>query len=264
MGDPPRVASDARFLHVQDLTLTFGGLRVLDRVGMTVDRGTVCGLVGPNGAGKTSLFNCVSGHYRPDSGSVLVDGADALRVPPHRLAALGVARTFQHPWVDQNVTVLDNVLVGGHTRVRGGPVSLALRLPLVRHDEARLRRRAMELLDWLDLARAAGRPAGSLPFGSAKRIEIARALLAEPRLLMLDEPASGVAHEDVDALAGLVLRLRGELGLTVVLVEHHMGMVSAVTDKVVALVEGRKVAEGTAEQVRQDPAVVEAYLGTVA
>jgi branched-chain amino acid transport system ATP-binding protein len=264
MGDPPRVASDARFLHVQDLTLTFGGLRVLDRVGMTVDRGTVCGLVGPNGAGKTSLFNCVSGHYRPDSGSVLVDGADALQSPPHRLTALGVARTFQHPWVDPAATVLDNVLVGGHTRVRGVPVSLALRLPFVRHDEARLRRRAVELLDWLDLARAAGRPAGSLPFGSAKRVEIARALLAEPRLLMLDEPASGVAHQDVDALAGLVLRLRGELGLTVVLVEHHMGMVSAVTDKVVALVEGRKVAEGTAEQVRQDPAVVEAYLGTVA
>jgi branched-chain amino acid transport system ATP-binding protein len=263
MGDPP-VASDAGFLHVQDLTLTFGGLRVLDRVGMTVDRGTVCGLVGPNGAGKTSLFNCVSGHYRPESGSVRLDGADALQLPPHRLTALGVARTFQHPWVDPAASVLDNVLVGGHTRIRGGPVSLALRLPFVRHDEARLRRRAMELLDWLDLARAAGHPAGSLPFGSAKRVEIARALLAEPRLLMLDEPASGVAHEDVDALAGLVLRLRGELGLTVVLVEHHMGMVSAVTDKVVALVEGRKVAEGTAEQVRQDPAVVEAYLGTVA
>jgi branched-chain amino acid transport system ATP-binding protein len=264
MGDPPRVASDACFLQVQDLTLTFGGLRVLDRVGMTVDRGTVCGLVGPNGAGKTSLFNCVSGHYRPESGSVRLDGVDALQLPPHRLTALGVARTFQHPWVDPAASVLDNVLVGGHTRVRGGPVSLALRLPFVRHDETRLRRRAMELLDRLDLARAAGRPAGSLPFGSAKRVEIARALLAEPRLLMLDEPASGVAHQDVDALAGLVLRLRGELGLTVVLVEHHMGMVSAVTDKVVALVEGRKVAEGTAEQVRRDPAVVEAYLGTVA
>jgi branched-chain amino acid transport system ATP-binding protein len=264
MGDSLRVASDARFLQVQDLTLTFGGLRVLDRVAMTVDRGTVCGLVGPNGAGKTSLFNCVSGHYRPDGGSVLIDGTNALQLAPHRLTALGVARTFQHPWVDPAATVLENVLVGGHTRARGGPVSLALRLPFVRHDEARLRRRALELLDWLDLAGAAGRPAGSLPFGSAKRVEIARALLAEPRLLMLDEPASGVAHEDVDALAGLVLRLRGELDLTVLLVEHHMGMVSAVTDKVVALVEGRKVAEGTAEQVRQDPAVVEAYLGTVA
>jgi branched-chain amino acid transport system ATP-binding protein len=264
MGDQPRVASDAGFLRVHELSLTFGGLRVLDGVTMTVRRGTVCGLVGPNGAGKTSLFNCVSGHYRPDGGSIRLDGADLLRVQPHRLVALGIARTFQHPWLDPGATVLDNVLVGGHTRGRGGPFSLALRLPFVRRDEAGLRRRALELLDSLDLGGSAGRPAGSLPFGAAKRVEIARALLAEPRLLMLDEPASGVAHDEVDALAGLVLRLRRELGLTILLVEHHMGMVSAVTDRVVALVEGRKVAEGSAAEVRRDPAVVEAYLGTVA
>jgi branched-chain amino acid transport system ATP-binding protein len=264
MADPTPAARDREFLRVDDLTLSFGGLKVLDRVGMTVERGTVCGLVGPNGAGKTSLFNCVSGHYRPDSGSIRLDGTDTLRLAPHQLAPLGVTRTFQHPWLDPGATVLDNVLVGGHTRSRGGPLSLALRLPPVRRDEARLRRHAMELLGYLDLAGSAWRPAGSLPFGSAKRVEIARALLAEPRLLMLDEPVSGVAHEEVDALAGLVTRLRGEMGLTILLVEHHMGVVSAVTDKVVALVEGRKVAEGSAAQVRQDPAVVEAYLGTVA
>jgi branched-chain amino acid transport system ATP-binding protein len=264
MADPQQDESDADLLRIDTLTLRFGGLRVLDRISMSVPPGVVCGLVGPNGAGKTSLFNCVSGLYRPDSGRILIDGTDALHVPPHGLAALGLARTFQHAWLDAAATVLDNVLVGGHTRIRGGPFSLALRLPFVRRDEARLRRRAIELLEYVDLAHVANRLAGSLPFAIAKRVEIARALLAEPRLLMLDEPAGGVTHAEVDAMAGMILRLRAELGLTILLVEHHMGLVSAVTDTVVALVEGRKVAEGTAAQVREHPAVVEAYLGIVA
>ena len=263
MADQQQDGSDADLLCIDSLTLTFGGLRVLDRISMSVPRGIVCGLVGPNGAGKTSLFNCVNGIYRPTSGRILIGGTDALQVPPHRLPALGVARTFQQAWLDPAATVLDNVLVGGHTRVRGGPFSLALRLPFVRRDEARLRRRAFELLEHLDLAYAADRLAGSLPFAIAKRVEIARALLAEPQLLLLDEPAGGVAHAEVDALAGMILQLRAELGLTILLVEHHMGLVSAVTDRVVVLVEGRKVAEGTAAQVREHPTVVEAYLGMV-
>lgn len=264
MADRQQGESDADLLRIDSLTLSFGGLLVLDRISMSVPQGIVCGLVGPNGAGKTSLFNCVSGLYRPTSGRILIGGTDARAVRPHRLSALGLARTFQHAWLDPAATVLDNVLVGGHTRVRGGPFSLALRLPFVRRDEARLRRRALELLEYLDLAYAADRLAGSLPFAIAKRAEIARALLAEPSLLMLDEPAGGVAHADVDALAGVILRLRAELSLTILLVEHHMGLVSAVTDRVVALVEGRKVAEGTAAQVREHPTVVEAYLGLVA
>jgi branched-chain amino acid transport system ATP-binding protein len=178
MADQQQDESDADLLRIDALTLRFGGLRVLDRINMSVPRGVVCGLVGPNGAGKTSLFNCVSGIYRPDSGRILIGGADALAVPPHRLPALGLARTFQHAWLDAAATVLDNVLVGGHTRIRGGPFSLALRLPFVGHDEARLRRRAFELLEYLDLAHAADRLAGSLPFAIAKRVEIARALLA--------------------------------------------------------------------------------------
>jgi branched-chain amino acid transport system ATP-binding protein len=264
MADRQQDESHADLLRIDAVTLTFGGLRVLDRVSMSVPQGFVCGVVGPNGAGKTSLFNCVNGLYRPDSGRILVGGTDALQVPPHRLAALGLARTFQHAWLDANATVLDNVLVGGHTRIRGGPLSLALRLPFVRRDEARLRRRAIELLEYVELAHVASTSAGSLPFASAKRVEIARALLAEPRLLMLDEPAGGVAHAEVDALASMILRLRAELGLTILLVEHHMRLVSAVTDRVVALVEGRKVAEGSAAEVREHPTVVEAYLGTAA
>jgi branched-chain amino acid transport system ATP-binding protein len=264
MSDQQQDGSDADLLRIDSLTLTIGGLRVLDGISMSVPRGNVCGLVGPNGAGKTSLFNCVSGIYRPASGRILIGGTDALHLPPHKLPTLGVARTFQHAWLDPAATVLDNVLVGGHTRVRGGPFSLALRLPFVRRDEANLRRRALDLLEYLDLAYAADRLAGSLPFVVAKRVEIARALLAEPRLLMLDEPAGGVAHADVDALAGMILRLRDELGLTILLVEHHMGLVSAVTDRVVVLVEGRKVVEGTAAAVREHPTVVEAYLGVAA
>jgi branched-chain amino acid transport system ATP-binding protein len=264
MVDRPQTTSDHDLLRIDDLSLTFGGLRVLDRIGLAVPRGLVCGLVGPNGAGKTSLFNCVSGLYRPDSGRIVIDGVDALRLAPHQLPGLGLARTFQQAWLDPTATVLDNVLVGGHTRIRGGAFSLALRLPSVRRDEARLRRRALDVLEYVDLADAADRPAGALPFGRAKRVELARALLAEPRLLMLDEPASGVAQADVDDLAELILRLRGELDLTIVLVEHHMGMVSAVTDKVVALVEGRTVAEGTAAQVRAHPTLIQAYLGTAA
>jgi branched-chain amino acid transport system ATP-binding protein len=264
MVDRQQTASDQDLLRIHDLSLTFGGLRVLDEITMSVPRGVVCGLVGPNGAGKTSLFNCVSGLYRPDSGQILIAGADALALAPYQLPGLGLARTFQQAWLDPEATVLDNVLVGGHTRVRGGAFSLALRLPFVRRDEARLRRRALELLEYVDLAHAANRPAGTLPFGPAKRVEIARALLAEPRLLMLDEPASGVGPADVDSLADLVRRLRAELGLTILLVEHHMGMVSAVTDTVVALVEGRKIAEGTAAQVREHPTLIQAYLGTAA
>jgi branched-chain amino acid transport system ATP-binding protein len=264
MVDRQQAANDPDLLRIDGLSLSFGGLQVLDRISMAVPPRTVCGLVGPNGAGKTSLFNCVSGLYRPDGGRILIDGTDALRLAPHQLAGLGLARTFQQAWLNPAATILENVLVGGHTRIRGGVFTLALRLPYVRRDEARLRQRAFELLEVVDLASAANRPAGALPFARAKRVEIARALLAEPRLLMLDEPAGGVPHGEVDALAGLVLRLRDELGLTILLVEHHMGMVSAVTDKVIALVEGRKVTEGTAAQVREHPTLIQAYLGVAA
>jgi len=264
MVDRQQAEGATDLLRIEALSLTFGGLQVLDRISMAVPRATICGLVGPNGAGKTSLFNCVSGLYRPDGGKILINGVDALRLAPHQLTRLGLARTFQQAWLDPTATVLDNVLVGGHTRIRGGAFSLALRLPSVRRDEARLRERARELLEYVGLAATANRPAGTIPNASAKRVEIARALLADPRLLMLDEPAGGVAHGEVDALAGLVLRLRDELGLTILLVEHHMGMVSAVTDKVVALVEGRKVTEGPAAHVREHPTLIQAYLGAAA
>ena len=216
-------------LDVRGLSLTFGGLRALDGVDLTVAAGEICGLVGPNGAGKTSLFNCVSGLYRPSAGTVLVDRTDVLRTAPHRLAGLGLARTFQHPVLQPDATALANVLLGG-----------------------------------LGIAELAGEPAGSLPYGAMKRVELARALLAHPRLLLLDELASGLVHEEVHALGEVIRRLRSERDVSVLLVEHHMGLVAAICDKVVVLVQGRKVAEGSAAEIQRDPVVVEAYLGSAA
>lgn len=253
--------SGMSLLRVRDLSLSFGGLRVLDRVNLEVAQGSVCGLVGPNGAGKTSLFNCISGLYRPDSGAIELDGEDLLRRPPHALAALGLARTFQHPSLDADTTVRDSVLVGAHSRLRGGPLATTLRLPYARRAEAAVAERATELLSTLDLASVADHPASALPHATQKRVELARALLAEPRLLLLDEPAAGVPHGEVDGLAALIRRLCDEQGLTVLLVEHHMGLVATVTDRVFVLVEGENVVDGPAAEVQVHPAVVDAYLG---
>ncbi|RBY82592.1 high-affinity branched-chain amino acid ABC transporter ATP-binding protein LivG [Geodermatophilus sp. TF02-6] len=246
------------------MSLHFGGIQVLDSVGLAVEPDTIVGLVGPNGAGKTSLFNCISGHYRPTSGSILVDGVPTLHRPPHRMAELGLSRTFQHPALQLDASVLDNVLIGAHTRLRGGALSWALRLPFTISGERRARQRAGELLDHLGLAGVADRPAGSLAHGLHKRVELARALLSEPRLLLLDEPAGGLPHAEVEQLIETIRAIRTEFGLTIVIVEHHMGLISALTDRVVVLVQGRKLLEGTALEAQRHPLVVEAYLGRTA
>ena len=251
-------------LDVRGLGLTFGGLRALDGVDLTVAAGEICGLVGPNGAGKTSLFNCVSGLYRPSAGTVLVDGTAVLRTAPHRLARLGVARTFQQPVLQPDATVLANVLLGGHARLPARLAGYAVRWPGARRAERALAAEARETLGWLGIADLAGEPAGALPYGAMKRVELARALLAHPRLLLLDELASGLVHEEVHALGEVIRRLRSERDISVLLVEHHMGLVAAICDKVVVLVQGRKVAEGSAAEIQRDPVVVEAYLGSAA
>ena len=248
-------------LTVTDLVVRFGGVTALAGVSFTVPRGKVCGLIGPNGAGKTTLFDCVSRLTRPRSGRIDLAGRDLLALPAHRVAELGVARTFQHLGLVPSLSVRENVMLGAQGAGIGF-LPAALRLPGIRSRERQLRERADAVLDRLALAGIAARPAAGLPYGTLKRIELARALAAEPDLLMLDEPASGLSHEEVDELAGVIEDVRADM--TVLLVEHHMGMVMRLSDTVVVLDFGRVVATGTPAQVREDPAVLAAYLGTPA
>ncbi|GAA1996302.1 ABC transporter ATP-binding protein [Microbacterium ulmi] len=248
-------------LTVRDVSLRFGGVKVLDDVGFVVEPGRIFGLVGPNGAGKTSLFNCISGHYRPSSGSILIDDTEVVGLPPARLATQGLARTFQHPALRLHATVLDNVMLGSHTRLPGTPIEWAMRLPRTVRAEKALRDEALGLLERVELGWAAHRTADELSHGLHKSIELARALLMHPTLLLLDEPAAGLSHSEVERFIATVRRVRDEDDITIVIVEHHMGVISAVTDRIVVLDHGRTLMEGTAAEAKADPRVVEAYLG---
>jgi branched-chain amino acid transport system ATP-binding protein len=248
-------------LSLRDVSLHFGGVKVLQDVSFEVEPGVIFGLVGPNGAGKTSLFNCISGHYKPSSGSILIDETEVVGLPPSKLARLGLARTFQHPALELGASVLQNVLLGGHTRLPGDPVSWSLRLPFTARSEREIRAEALELLDRAGLGWAAKRTPDELSHGLHKGIELCRALLSRPSLILLDEPAAGLPHGEVEQLIETVRRIRTEQDITVVIVEHHMGLISALTDRVVVLDHGAKLMEGTAAEAQSDPRVIEAYIG---
>jgi branched-chain amino acid transport system ATP-binding protein len=249
-------------LEIDGVTMQFDGIIALDGVTFSVAQGRIVGLIGPNGAGKTTLFNCLSRIYRPHHGDIRLSGRSLHRCAACDIAALGVGRTFQAPALFASMSVLDNVKVGAHARGRNGPLTDALTLPSTRSEERELDQTARATLAFIGLADAASRPAASLAVGARKRVEIARALVARPSLLLLDEPASGLNHEEVADLSAVIRAIRDQLGITVLLVEHHMGLVMSISDQVVVLNFGRVIADGAADEVQGNPAVAEAYLGT--
>jgi branched-chain amino acid transport system ATP-binding protein len=261
---PPSATAAGTLLSVRDLRVRFRGITALDSVSFDVTRGQIAGLIGPNGAGKTTLFNCLSRLYDYGEGSITFDGQPLETVPRHRIAGLGIGRTFQNLALFATMTVLDNIKVGRHARTRKGFLAHALRLPGVAAEEEDCSRRAAELVRFLGLEAVAHKRVAELPFGTRKRVELGRALASEPGLLLLDEPAAGLNHEEVGALGTVIRSIRDQFRLTVLLVEHHMGLVMSVSDHVVALNFGRKIAEGTPDEVRRNPELIQAYLGAEA
>ena len=247
-------------LEIRGLTKRFGGVTALDGVSMTVGEGETVGLIGPNGAGKTTLFNCVTGVLRPEAGSIVCRGTPVMGCSPHRIAGCGIVRTFQNIRLFAGATVLDNVLVGAHGRTRAGLVAGILLTGAVRREERQARDRAMALLEFMGLAGRVHETAGALPFGLQRRLEIARALAAEPSLLLLDEPAAGLNPTEKQQLLELIAQLKGR-GLTLLIIEHDMGIVMPVSDRVAVLDYGELIAEGPPKAIQEDPRVIAAYLG---
>jgi branched-chain amino acid transport system ATP-binding protein len=262
---PPRTAADppaGALLEIADVTMRFGGIVALEAVTFSVRKGRIVGLIGPNGAGKTTLFNCLSRLYRQMRGDIRLNGQSLGRCAPSDIAALGVGRTFQAPTLFTSMSVLDNVKVGAHARGHNGPLADALTLPTSRREERELDETSRAMLAFVGLETIASRAAASLSLGARKRVELARALAAQPTLLLLDEPAGGLNHEEVAELSTLIRSIRDQLRITILLVEHHMGMVMGLSDQVVVLNFGRVIADGPPDEVRGNLAVTEAYLGT--
>ena len=248
-------------LTITDVSKSFGGVQAVSQVDLEVERGELLSIIGPNGAGKTSLVNMISGFYHPDRGAIVFDGEDITRAAPSRIAAHGVARTFQNIALFKGMSVLDNLMLGRHVRMRSGVLASVVYWGLAQKEEVAHRRRVEDVIDFLKIQDLRRRPTGSLPYGLQKRVELGRALAPEPKLLLLDEPMGGMNQEEKEDMARFILDVNEEWGTTIILIEHDMGVVMDISDRVAVLDMGQKIAEGTPGEVRANPRVIKAYLG---